>query len=84
MAVDWYERRNELECGQVFRCADGEVVKLDQRVAGDGTRWQVAEWRAGYTSARWGTVPGGWAYDDGTIEPGELVERLGDDYAGAQ
>jgi hypothetical protein len=62
--TDWYERRNELEPGQMFRTHDGQVVKLDRRVAGDGTRWYVADWGRG------------WSSEDSTIEPGDLEERL--------
>lgn len=60
MDIDWYERRDELMFGQVFRTADG-MVKLDRRVPGDGTKWYVADWN------------GGWAYYDSTIEPSELI-----------
>lgn len=58
----WYTHRHELEAGMVFKTADGSVVKLDQRVPGDGTKWYVADW--------WDD---GWAYMDATIEPGELT-----------
>lgn len=68
---DWYDRRHELGCEQVFRCHDGHIVKLDRGVPGDGTKWYVANWNS-YTN--------GWTYEDGTIEPGELAERLADDY----
>jgi len=34
----WYHHRHELNQGQVFRLADGSFVKLDRRVAGDGTK----------------------------------------------
>lgn len=79
--IDWYERRNELEPGMVFNSCWG-VVKLDRTVPGDGTRWYVADWRVGYSGPRCGTVPSGWSYEDSTIEPGDLIERLPDDYAG--
>lgn len=65
MKVDWYERRNELEEGQVFSTVDGSIVKLDRRVPGDGTRWYVAD--------QWGES---WAYMDSTIEPGDLVDQM--------
>lgn len=58
--IDWYERRDELEHGQMFRTHAGEVVKLDRRVPGDGTKWYVADWWRG------------WSYEDSTIEPGDL------------
>lgn len=70
VAADWYERRDELEPEQVFRTYDGSVVKLDRRVPGDGTLWYVADW--------WN----GWTYMDSTAEPGDLVERLPDDWQG--
>lgn len=70
-AVDWYERRDELLAGQVFRCNDGTVVKLDRQVPGDGTKWYVQDW-----SGR------GWSCEDGTVEPGDLKDRLSDDYTG--
>lgn len=61
---DWYEHRNELEPDMVFKTVHGDLVKLDRRVPGDGTRWRVADW-CGY-----------WAYYEGTIEPGDLVEEV--------
>lgn len=62
--IDWYERRNELTPGQVFRTHEGLLVKLDRRVPGDGTKWYVADfWR-------------GWSYMDSTIEPGDLEEMV--------
>jgi hypothetical protein len=68
--IDWYTRRDELRPEQVFRTSDGSVVKLDRTVPGDGTKWYTADW--------WN----GWAYMDSTVEPGDLTERLPDDYAG--
>ena len=65
---DWYERRHELQMGQVFSLHDGDVVKLDRTVPGDGTQWYVADWCDG------------WSYLDSKIEPGELKERLSDDW----
>lgn len=61
MDIDWYERRDELECDMVFRHIHGGVVRLDRSVPGDGTKWYVADWNDG------------WAYYDSTIEPGELI-----------
>lgn len=68
--IDWYERRHELEPGQIFTTFDGSVVKLDRRVPGDGTKWYVADWM------------GHWSYEDSTIEPGDLVTRLPDNWHG--
>lgn len=69
MSTDWYERRHELEPGQVFSTHDG-VVMLTRTVPGDGTKWYVADWHDG------------WSYYDNEIEPGELIDRLPDDYSG--
>ncbi len=68
--IDWYERRDDLRPDMVFRNREGSEVKLDRRVPGDGTKWYVADW--------WN----GWSYMDSTIEPGDLVDLLPDDYAG--
>lgn len=57
----WYDNRHELEPGQIFRTVDGSLVKLDRSVPGDGTKWYVAHWMDG------------WFYEDGTIEPGDLM-----------
>jgi hypothetical protein len=78
--VDWYERRRELEPGQVFRSCYG-IVKLDRGVPGDGTRWYVESWLKGYALGET-VVPDHWSCEDATIEPGDLIERLPDDYAG--
>lgn len=67
MTQDWYERRHELEPGQIFTTHDGSLVMLDRTVPGDGTRWYVADW--------WN----GWSYQDSTIEPGDLAERFADE-----
>ena len=60
----WYENRDKLTSGQMFRCVDGSLVKLDRTVPGDGTRWYVADWN------------NGWSYCDSTIEPSDLVEMI--------
>lgn len=59
--ADWYERRDELRPGMVFRDYEGNLVKLDRDVPGDATKWYVATW--------WN---GSWAWMDSTIEPGDL------------
>jgi hypothetical protein len=78
--IDWYARRDELAPDQVFTDFDGDLVKLDRRVPGDGTRWYVASWNPG--SDRPDVDPfyrkGRWSYDDSTIEPGDLRERADD------
>lgn len=63
--ANWYERRDELKPGQVFRCQDGSIVELDRLVPGDGTRWYVLDCEGDRR----------FAYDS-TIEPGDLVEKL--------
>lgn len=64
---DWYEHRDELRSEMVFRTTQGEIVKLDRRVPGDGTKWYVADWS------------NGWFYEDGTLEPGDLDVLLSTD-----
>ena len=63
---DWYDHRNDLQPDMVFRDIHGDIIKLDKRVPGDGTKWFVADWN-GY-----------WAYEYGTTEPSDLVEYLPD------
>jgi len=63
--TDWYERRHELEPDMVFTDYEGDLVKLDRRVPGDGTQWYVAVW-----------CNGGWSYEDHSIEPGDLVTKV--------
>ena len=58
---DWYENRHKLECNQVFRLYDDSLVKLDSRVEGDGTQWQVADWYGDH-----------WSHEGSIIEPGDL------------
>ena len=67
MATDWYERKGDLRPDMIFRHNDGTLVKLDRTVPGDGTKWYVADWTGR-----------GWAYEDGTIEPGDLLEIVPD------
>jgi hypothetical protein len=77
--IDWYERRSELECEQVFSTYDGSIVKLDRQVPGDGTRWYVADWYMGYPATdRYPESKPHWSYEDSTIEPGDLRERVTD------
>lgn len=59
---NWHDRRDGLECGMVFRILSGDVVRLDQHVVGDGTRWLVDRWHGNH-----------WSHDGETIEPGDLV-----------
>lgn len=62
--IDWYERRDDLCGGMVFRTTEGVIVKLDRTVPGDGTKWYAATWS---------DYSGNWSYDDYTIEPGDLI-----------
>lgn len=59
----WYHHRSELNGGMVFKTEDGETVRLNYRVPGDGTRWYVESWHDGWTG--YGS----------TIEPGDLRGR---------
>lgn len=68
--IDWYERRDELKCGDIFTTRDGSVVMLDGTVPGDGTKWRVLDWF------------NGWSDEGGTIEPGDLCERADLSYPG--
>ncbi len=57
----WYDNRHLLRPGMIFKTRYGDIVELDRRVPGDGTRWYVADW--------WN---GSFAYMDSEIEPGDL------------
>ncbi len=63
----WYDRRHELKPDMVFRDYLGDLVKLDRRVPGDGTKWYVAGWTGK-----------SWCYDDGEVEPGDLRTQEAD------
>jgi hypothetical protein len=78
--IDWYERRDELAPGQVYTDFEGNLVKLDRGVPGDGTRWYVASWYPGIDHPDIDAIyrKGHWSYDDSTIEPGDLRERADD------
>ncbi len=56
----WYQHRSELKGGMIFKTEDGETVRLDRTVPGDGTQWYVDHWS------------NGWFSEDSTIEPGDL------------
>ena len=49
----------------IFITNDGDKVKIDRDVPGDATKWYVANWCNGH-----------WIYDDDTIEPSDLKERV--------
>lgn len=63
--ADWYDRRDELCGGMIFLTREGDYVQLDRDVPGDATRWYVADWSNGT-----------WFFEDSTIEPGDLVQRV--------
>ena len=78
--TDWYEHRHELRADQVFTDFQGDLVKLDRRVPGDGTRWYVASWIPGDDRPHIDPFyrQGRWSYYDSTIEPGDLREMVDD------
>lgn len=83
MGADWYERRRELKPGMVFATRHGAIVRLDQRTPGDGTNWDCDVWMAGRPDMP-GTFyeRGRWTAEGAEYHPGDLTERLPDDYAG--
>jgi hypothetical protein len=76
--TDWYERRDELDPGMVFNSCYG-IVKLDHRKPGDGTDWVVQTWYPGRSDIP-GYERGFWCHDEDSIHPGDLTERLPDNY----
>ena len=71
-AIDWYDRRDELRPDQVFTDFEGDLLKLDRGVPGDGTDWYAAVWCNGH-----------WSYEDCRIHPSDLRERVADPAAAA-
>lgn len=71
MADYFYEHQHDLDPEQVFRTDYGNVVKLGRPVPGDGSKWYVADFNV---------HTGKWCYVGSTLEPGELAERLPDDW----
>ena len=69
LKVDWYERRDQLEPGMVFKLEDDTYVRLDRRIPGDGTDWYCDVWIESDTG-------GHWSGEDYRIHPGDLIERL--------
>lgn len=63
----WYDNRQLLKHGQVFRTEHQGIVKLDRPVPGDGTDWYFANHDQGGNR---------WDHYDDTIHPGDLIERL--------
>jgi hypothetical protein len=62
---DWYARRDELRPGMVFLDHDGDRLRLDRTVPGDGSKWYADTYGNGT-----------WFHDDHTVEPGDLVELV--------
>ena len=63
-APDWYERRGDLRPGMAFTDHEGDAIRLDRRVPGDGTRWYAEIYCNGH-----------WLAEDHEIEPGDLRNR---------
>lgn len=63
-APDYYQRRDELRSGQIFRTCGGDIVKLGRRLPGDGTDWLVEHWYDG------------WSGEESRIHPGDLSQQL--------
>lgn len=63
--IDWYERRYDLEPGQVFTTRQDVKIRLDRRVPGDGTDWYADIWHNNH-----------WSCEDYTIHPADLIERI--------
>lgn len=78
---DWYEHRNELNPGDVFKTYDDCVIRLDRRVPGDGTDWYADVWMNGWTNIP-GYEKGHWSSEDAIVSPGDLTEKLPNDFAG--
>lgn len=67
--TDWYERRDELNPGDVVTTHDGDRLRLDHRVPGDGT-----DWRCDYWMDRPGEDGGGhWSAEEMRIHPGDIA-----------
>lgn len=59
----WYENRNLLQPGMIFRHAYEDIyVRLDRRVPGDGTQWYADIW-----------IRDGWSSEDFGVEPSDLT-----------
>lgn len=74
--TDWYERRDELDPGQVFRTHDDSIVRLDQRVPGDGTDWYCDVWIESQRPY--------WSAEMFRLHPSDLKDRLADNYPNAR
>ena len=65
--VDYYENQNRLKPGMAFIDCQGDIVRLYQRVPGDGTQWFVEDYN---------DASKGWYYYSSIVEPGDLKIRL--------
>ena len=70
MHKNWYDRRDELQPGMVFRAYDDGVVKLLRRTPDNGTWWYAADWY------------GKWLEHGSIYGPRDLLERLPDNWSG--
>jgi hypothetical protein len=61
MSDYWYENRSRLNCGDVCELEDGSIVRLYDRVPGDGTDWLVDEY-----------YNGGWFREMRRIHPSDI------------
>lgn len=66
MSDYWYENRDKLRPGLVVGLHDDSVVRLEERVEGDGTNWIVSDYN---------DEKGFFTYDNRRIHPGDI--RLG-------
>lgn len=73
----------EREPGQVYRTVYGSIVRLDRRVPGDGTDWYADDWYPGNPNVK-GYERGHWSCEDSRLHPGDLTERLSDNYEGEE
>jgi hypothetical protein len=67
MSDYWYDNRSKLQTGMVFSLDDGDIVRLDRKVPGDGTLW--------YADNYYGNT---WLSYDYEVEPGDLDKRRPD------
>ena len=55
-------KSKEFETGRVFLCRDGAKVKLINRIEGDSTKWECADWCIDH-----------WSHEGGIVEESDLV-----------
>lgn len=59
--------RYELEPGQVWRDYQGDLLRTDRSVPGDGSAWYCDVWIGNH-----------WSHEDCRVEPSDLIERVAD------